>query len=99
VSRPVKFTPAAVADVRAAVLWYADRSAGAASRFLEELDRLAARLAEAPEQFPIVIANVRRARFRRFPYALFVSADAGEVFVIGCFHGRRDPLVWLPRIE
>lgn len=98
-SHAVKFTRAAVADVRAALSWYAERSAGAASRFLDELDRLALRLADRPEQFPIVAPRVRRARFSRFPYALFIHEDGGEMFVIGCFHARRDPAVWRARTK
>jgi hypothetical protein len=38
-ARPVEWHPAAIAEARAAFVWYSERSTTAASAFLEELDR------------------------------------------------------------
>jgi toxin ParE1/3/4 len=41
--------------------------------------------------------DVRRARCRRFPYALFFRVIDETVHVIACFHSRRDPRQWQRR--
>lgn len=45
-------------------------------------------------QFPVVFKNVRRARLRKFPYALFFRIMPDALFVIACFHGSRGPNQW-----
>jgi plasmid stabilization system protein ParE len=33
----------------------------------------------------------------RFPYGLFYQVEADRVFVIACFHGKRNPRRWQSR--
>jgi hypothetical protein len=64
VTRSVLFTPAVQAEL-------IEREApGLGARFRAEVDRVAEHLAANPLQFRTMLADVRRARLRRFPYGL-----------------------------
>jgi len=78
--------------------WYAARNAELADRFVAEVESVVARIAALPQQFPVVHRHVRRARCRRFPYALFFRVAGGTLQVIACFHSKRDPRQWQRRI-
>jgi len=94
----VVFSPAAWAELIEARDWYAARNAELADRFVAEVESVVARIAAAPQQFLVVHRDVRRARCRRFPYALFFRIGGGTLQVIACFHGKRDPHQWQRRI-
>jgi plasmid stabilization system protein ParE len=64
---------------------------------LDEFEKLLGRLAENPQQFPKIFADVRRAGFRRFPYGLIFRIGQERVEVFACFHARRDPRQWQDR--
>jgi hypothetical protein len=81
----VIFLPAAQIEARDAQDWYEAQTAGLGSRFRAELDHAVQRLSFNPFQFPIVLADIRRALLRRFPYALFFRIVDDAVFVLACF--------------
>ena len=90
--------PAARLDMIDAQDWYEREAPGLGERFRAEVDFQVRRIAENPLHFPEMLADVRRARLRRFPYGLFFRALPEAVFVIACFHSSRDPLIWQSRI-
>jgi plasmid stabilization system protein ParE len=94
----VLFTPAARAEVIEAQDWYEREAQGLGGSFRAEVDRVVQRLTASPMQFPTMLADVRRARLRRFPYGLFFRVVEDDVFVIGCLHASRDPRVWRRRV-
>jgi plasmid stabilization system protein ParE len=51
--RSVRFHPAALQDAEEAAGWYAERSARAAVRFLDELDRLIDLIVISPSRFQV----------------------------------------------
>jgi hypothetical protein len=71
VNRRVVFLPAARLEAIEAQDWYEREASGLGARFAAELDHQVQRIAHNPLQFPVILADVRRARLRRFPYALF----------------------------
>jgi plasmid stabilization system protein ParE len=77
--------------------WYSVRGAELTTRFTAEIETVVERLATAPNQFPVVYRDVRRARCRRFPHMLFFRIVDGTVHVIACFHSSRDPRQWQRR--
>lgn len=89
--------PAARLEFIEAFDWYEVRAPGLGTAFERETDRQVARIAENPMQFPIIMADIRRARLRRFPYSLFYRISDEAVFVIACFHASRNPQVWQSR--
>jgi toxin ParE1/3/4 len=93
----VVFLPAAQLEASDAQDWYEAEAAGLGVRFRAELDQVAERLAANPFVFPIVVADIRRALLRRFPYALFFRIVDDAVFVMACFHSSRDPRIWQQR--
>jgi plasmid stabilization system protein ParE len=95
----VVFSPAARAEFEEACQWYAARSPDLGQSLVAEIETTIRRIADAPQQFPVASARIRRARLHRFPYALFfhVAADR-TVIIIACFHGSRDPRHWTRRV-
>ena len=67
---PLIFTQAARAELIEAQDWYESEAAGLGRRFRVEIDRAVQRIVNAPYQFPVVFKTLRRARVKRFPYAL-----------------------------
>jgi hypothetical protein len=65
----VSFLPAARTEMAEAFEWYQQRSPALGAAFLAAADRLVHRIVENPLAFPAMTADVRRARFRRFPSA------------------------------
>lgn len=94
---PVHFLPAARLELIEARDWYKARSPGLGDAFARELNRQVQRIAENAAGFPLVLADVRRVRLRRFPYSLFYRVVDGECFVLACFHASRDPKSWQER--
>ena len=90
--------PPAQEDLLAAASWYENASPGLGSAFLDETDRILARLIEAPLQFPIVHRDVRRGLTRRFPYGVYFTTHANTARVLAVLHLRRHPDTWIQRL-
>lgn len=86
--------PAAAAELDEAYKWYERERAGLGDEFLQAADALVARVGESPLAFPIVHRDRRRAVFRRFPYSQIYRVIDGDVFVLACSHGKRNPRTW-----
>jgi hypothetical protein len=41
---------------------------------------------------------LRRARAKKFPYALFFLIEPDALLVVACFHASRDPRQWQNRV-
>lgn len=52
-----------------------------------------------PAQYPAVYRDVRRALVHRFPYGVFYVPREDRIFVVACFHARRDPALLIDRIR
>lgn len=90
--------PKAKKDIDEAAQWYHERSAGLGDDFLEAVERAIDGIEEYPFAFAVVHKNIRRSLLSKFPYALFYTVRESEsevrLAIIGCFHVRRDPLLW-----
>jgi plasmid stabilization system protein ParE len=89
--------PQAETDVRQAREWYESKRLGLGRDFLDGVQGVIAGLAKRPLRYPVVYRNVRRALLRRFPYGVFYSVTEAEVFVVACFHSKRNPSVLVDR--
>jgi plasmid stabilization system protein ParE len=94
---PVHFLPLARLELIEGRDWYAAKTVRLGDAFVSEVDRQVQRIAESPASFPVMIADIRRARLRRFPYSLFFRVVNDECFVLACFHASRDPRRWQER--
>jgi toxin ParE1/3/4 len=97
-AKRVEYHQGASADVKSALVWYQKRSAKAALDFIEELDRAAETIREAPERWPIGTNNTRRFLLWRFPFAVIYSERASVVTIWAVAHGSRRPEYWVPRL-
>ena len=96
--RSVSLHPEALDEAVAATEWYAKRSRRAAEAFLDEIDRVIARLSEHPGQFPSYDFGTRRAMLRRFPWSLVFRETASGLEIIAVVHSRRRPGYWRSRV-
>ena len=94
-----RFHPAALEEAGAAAAWYRERSPRAAGMFLDEIDHIIERIEGSPGQFPIHIAGTRRARLRRFPFAIVFREIGAEIQVVAVAHGHRLPGYWRKRLS
>ena len=97
-AKKIDVHPEAVAEARAAALWYRERSTLAADAFLLELDRAIERIDKNPEMYPHYIQGTRRYLLQRFPFYLVYREIAGKLEIVAIAHGRRKPGYWKKRI-
>jgi plasmid stabilization system protein ParE len=97
VARPIFVRDAAIADVSGTREWYRLQSNNLDLDFLEALSAVIARIGDAPEQFPVIHRNTRRAFVRRFPYAVFFRVVTDGVVILAVLHQARSPDVWRRR--
>jgi plasmid stabilization system protein ParE len=90
----VVFSAAPRAELIEARDWYAARNAELIGRFIAEVENLVVRIAAVPRRFPVVHRDVRCARCRRFPHALFFFGSRSTPRMIACFYAKRDPRQW-----
>ena len=99
----VDLHPEARAEVRAAALWYEQRSAGWGDRFVKRVNEVLLRLEEAPAIYPVwpgtesAPAPIRKALLDQFPYLIAFELHAGSALVLAVAHAKRQPLYWLAR--
>jgi plasmid stabilization system protein ParE len=94
----VLFRTEAVDDVLSARAWYEGQRSGLGDGFLHALEGVVGLVQEMPKAFPKVHGDVRRALFRRFPYAFYFRVmEADLVEVLACLHTRRAPSSWQER--
>ena len=89
-SRPVRITALAEADIAKAQSWYEAQSAGLGNRFVEHVRDTIARIAQNPFIYQVAIEDARRARVRDFPYGVWYRVLADESIVIACLSYRQD---------
>ncbi len=90
--------PAAREEISTARDWYEGEVLGLGARFFDELTHQIEGISTSPFHFPMVQADVRRARLRHYPYGLFFRQVGDSIYIIACFHSSRDPMIWRDRI-
>ena len=95
--RPYVVRPAAARDISTAYAWYEGEREGLGEEFLVEVRVTIGAVLEAPESYPILHRQTRRALVHRFPYGLFFRMVDGLVVFISCTHTRRAPETWKRR--
>jgi plasmid stabilization system protein ParE len=86
--------PAARDDIAAAAAWYDTSRPGLGLTFLNTVEELLGRIAEVPQEFPVVQSEVRRGLVQRFPYRVYFLATEKRVEVLAVIHLHRDPESW-----
>jgi len=94
----VEYHQGAMADVKSAVGWYRKRSPKAALDFVEELQRAADTIREAPGRWPIGKNSTRRFLLWRFPFSIIYSEQESTITIWAVAHGSRRPEYWSDRL-
>ena len=95
----VVLRPRAETDITEARNWYEERRPGLGREFLDVVQTVLATVGKRPEQYPVLYRDVRRALVPRFPYGIFYVVRERRVFVVACFHAKRDPALLADRTE
>ena len=81
----------AASDIRDAHNWYEQQQPGLGRDFLDAVEACIARIADGPQQYTVVLADVRRALLQRFPYSVNYRVSGQDVRIIAVLHQSRDP--------
>jgi len=84
-------------DIQDAFEWYEAQSLGLGSQFVRAVDTCLSSIVSSPLAYPTIYKQVRRALIRHFPYGILYVFEPEIIFVIACFHGRRNPKSWQDR--
>jgi plasmid stabilization system protein ParE len=78
-------------ELREAVRWYQAQRQGLGGEFSRAVRGCIDAIRRNPGGYPAAFGPVRKALVRKFPYAIYYTSVDRTIFVIACFHGRRDP--------
>ena len=87
----IRFQPEAEAELAEARVWYGLQRDGLDATLMLRIDETLLRIVEAPNAYPIVYRQLRRAVVRQFPFAIFYEPIPGEIRVVAVYHSRRNP--------
>lgn len=87
----LRVRPEAEADLLNAFASYEQRRSGLGLQFLAVVNTAFERIAEMPEQFPIVHRDIRRALTKRFPFAVFFILEHETAVILAVLHQATDP--------
>jgi plasmid stabilization system protein ParE len=93
---PIRFSGAAGADFRGAVLWYEAESPGLGDEFARAVRAATDLISSGPERWPTK-NGLRRYVLRRFPYTIAYRLASDVVEVLAVAHHSRDPATWTDR--
>jgi len=94
----IKISQEAEFDLDEAYEWYKAQVNELGSEFIRVVDRNLALVQQNPLAYPTVFRNVRRKLLPRFPYGLFYIVENDIIFVLACFHVKRNPQQWQRRL-
>jgi toxin ParE1/3/4 len=97
-SLPLLFRPAAQDEFAEAASWYEARREGLGSEFVAEVQNVLDAIADDPERYASVVADVREAIVSRFPYCVYYRKRSKRIVIIAVFHSSRDPAIWQSRL-
>src|SRR5271155_1043003 len=89
--------PAALAEIKSAVLWYQERSESAAEKFVAELYHAIDLIVGAPQRWPSAEHGTRKFALTRFPYAVIYKENETTIKILAVAHGHRRPGYWKER--
>ena len=87
----IRFQPEAEAELAEARVWYGLQRDGLDATLMRRIDETLQRIVEAPNTYPLVYRQLRRAVVRQFPFAIFYEPTPDEIRVFAVYHSRRDP--------
>lgn len=96
--KPLDIHPAALKELKSAVLWYLDQNETASLNFIEEVDRAMDHVTASPKRWPRGEHDTRKFVLQRFPYAIVYREKDEVIQIVAVAHGRRRPGYWKKRL-
>jgi hypothetical protein len=99
----IELHPEAIAEARAAAVWYEELNEGAGDDLLDEIDAALERIAALPTAWPPWPGipdretPIRQGKVHRFPYLIAFEVRGDALWVHAITHKRRRPLYWYSR--
>lgn len=90
----VRLTPRAEFEYEEALVWYQRRSPRAADGFEAAVAAAIAKIAAAPDSYPVHQGDLRSVALKRYPFSLIFRIHASEVQVVAVAHHHRGPGYW-----
>ena len=87
----IEFSPAAVEDMREAIVWYRQQSRTAATLFYQDVERVMDLIADFPD-IGRDLGYSRRMPLGRFPYSILYRITEENLLVTAVAHFRKSPL-------
>ena len=84
-------TPEAEDELNEICRWYESERAGLGLELQEDLQKLKARILDAPFSFPPYYKTARKARMRRFQYCVFFTIRERTIYIFIIIHAHRNP--------
>ena len=97
-SKQVEFHEAASLEYESTFEWYLERSELAAAKFADEMNRAIAKIAEAPQRWPVDRQGTRRFFLSRFPFSIVCRELPTAIQILAVAHGHRRPGYWKKRL-
>jgi plasmid stabilization system protein ParE len=96
-SLPLVVNALAEAEIAEARDQYEAARPGLGDDFLARLQAALDLIRQFPEMHAVVHADLRQARIRRFPYAIYYRVSDTQSTVVAVHHTSRDPGSWRSR--
>lgn len=93
----IKISVEAELDLDETYRWYESQVNQLGSEFIRVVDNNLTLIQKNPLAYPIIYNNIRRKLLPRFPYGLLYVIQDNIIFVLTCFHVKRDPQQWKRR--
>lgn len=90
---------AAVAELEAAVFYYESIDVELGERLLNAAEVTVAEIKTRPEMPREFAGGIRKARLKRFPYAMVYKATGDSLLIIAFMHLHREPGYWSQRTQ
>jgi toxin ParE1/3/4 len=97
VSLPVVLRAEGETEFDEAFDWYDAQRLGLGTAFAAAIQTVLDSIAAHPLIHGVVLADIRKAVVRRFPYCVYYRPHTDRVEVIAVFHSSRDPAIWQGR--
>lgn len=86
-----EFHPEAVAEYRAAALYYSKRDPAVGRQFVGAVEDALDRICNAPRRWRVLDEDVRRCLTRVFPYGVLYTVERDYVLIVAVTHCSRQP--------
>ncbi|MGA7687007.1 MAG: type II toxin-antitoxin system RelE/ParE family toxin [Terriglobales bacterium] len=97
-AKPLDIHPAALAELKSAVVWYDQRSESAGDAFVAQIDHAIDLITADPKRWPQGERGTRRFVLSRFPYAVVYYEKPTTIQILAFAHGHRSPGYWEGRL-